>query len=64
MAPADPRTPANDVWLPIPADEIGGLPDRFDYVHWDAGPEFPADPARCAFYVAPYMKIRRCAYAR
>ncbi|MEU6961079.1 2-hydroxyacid dehydrogenase [Streptomyces chrestomyceticus] len=56
MAPADPRTPANDVWLPIPADEIGGLPDGFDYVHWDAGPEFPADPARCAFYVVPYMK--------
>ncbi|MGW7554503.1 2-hydroxyacid dehydrogenase [Streptomyces rimosus] len=56
MAPEDPRTAANDVWLPIPPDEVGGLPDCFHYVHWDAGPEFPADPARCAFYVVPYMK--------
>ncbi|OKI09177.1 dihydrofolate reductase [Streptomyces sp. CB02923] len=56
MASADPRTAANDVWLPIPPDEVGGLPDGFHYVHWDAGPEFPADPAHCAFYVVPYMK--------
>ncbi|WP_030668101.1 2-hydroxyacid dehydrogenase [Streptomyces rimosus] len=56
MAPDDPRTAANDVWLPIPPDEVGGLPDGFRYVHWDAGPEFPADPARCVFYVVPYMK--------
>ncbi|MEV5595000.1 2-hydroxyacid dehydrogenase [Streptomyces sp. NPDC052496] len=56
MAPADPRTAANDVWLPIPPDEVGGLPDGFRYVHWDATPEYPADPARCAFYVVPYMK--------
>ncbi|MFG2329171.1 2-hydroxyacid dehydrogenase [Streptomyces sp. NPDC048604] len=49
-----------DVWLPIPAAEIDGLPDPgasgLRYVHWDGGPEFPADPARCAFYVVPYMK--------
>ncbi|MFF9911479.1 2-hydroxyacid dehydrogenase [Streptomyces sp. NPDC013457] len=49
-----------DVWLPIPADEIDGLPDPgasgFNYRLWDGGPDFPADPARCAFYVVPYMK--------
>ncbi|MFI9112950.1 2-hydroxyacid dehydrogenase [Streptomyces venezuelae] len=49
-----------DVWLPIPADEIDDLPDPgesgLNYRFWDGGPEFPADPARCAFYVVPYMK--------
>ncbi|MFF8838874.1 2-hydroxyacid dehydrogenase [Streptomyces sp. NPDC015130] len=51
---------ASDVWLPVPADEIEGLPDpggsRLNYRFWDGGPDFPADPARCAFYVVPYMK--------
>ncbi|MET9677199.1 2-hydroxyacid dehydrogenase [Streptomyces sp. NPDC006482] len=51
---------ATDVWLPVPADEIEGLPDPgesgLNYRFWDGGPEFPADPARCAFYVVPYMK--------
>ncbi|WP_181019022.1 2-hydroxyacid dehydrogenase [Streptomyces roseicoloratus] len=51
---------AADVWLPIPADEIDGLPEPgasgLNYRFWDGGPEFPADPARCAFYVVPYMK--------
>ncbi|MFF3540505.1 2-hydroxyacid dehydrogenase [Streptomyces platensis] len=56
MAPADQHTDAYDVWLPIPPDEIEGLPDGLHYVHWDAGPEYPADPARCAFYAVPYMK--------
>ncbi|MEJ8652987.1 2-hydroxyacid dehydrogenase [Streptomyces sp. MS1.AVA.3] len=56
MATADQRTKANDVWLPIPPDEIDGLPDGLQYVHWDAGPDYPADPARCAFYAVPYMK--------
>ncbi|MEU1231214.1 2-hydroxyacid dehydrogenase [Streptomyces sp. NPDC005828] len=49
-----------DVWLPLPADEIEGLPapggSGLNYRFWDGGPEFPADPARCAFYVVPYMK--------
>ncbi|WP_167352213.1 2-hydroxyacid dehydrogenase [Streptomyces vietnamensis] len=49
-----------DVWLPIPAGEIEGLPEPgasgLNYRFWDGGPEFPADPARCAFYVVPYMK--------
>ncbi|MFE0642157.1 2-hydroxyacid dehydrogenase [Streptomyces sp. NPDC058877] len=49
-----------DVWLPVPADEIEGLPapgeSGLNYLFWDGGPEFPADPARCAFYVVPYMK--------
>ncbi|AZS74304.1 dihydrofolate reductase [Streptomyces lydicus] len=56
MATAGQRTDARDVWLPIPPDEIEGLPDGLHYVHWDAGPDYPADPARCAFYAVPYMK--------
>lgn len=50
------RTEAHDVWLPIPPDEIEGLPGGLRYVHWDAGPDYPADPERCAFYAVPYMK--------
>ncbi len=61
MASAEQRTDANDVWLPIPPDEIEGLPDGLHYVHWDAGPDYPADPARCVFYAVPYMKgAERC----
>jgi phosphoglycerate dehydrogenase-like enzyme len=50
----------SDVWLPIPADEIEGLPapsdSGFTYRFWDGGPDFPADPADCAFYAVPYLK--------
>lgn len=45
-----------DVWLPIPPDEIEGLPAGPDYRFWNGAEEFPADPADCAFYVVPYMK--------
>ncbi|MFF9510773.1 2-hydroxyacid dehydrogenase [Streptomyces sp. NPDC014724] len=45
-----------DVWLPLPADEIEGLPDGFDYRFWDGERDYPADPADCVFYVVPYMK--------
>ncbi|MFE0729331.1 2-hydroxyacid dehydrogenase [Streptomyces antibioticus] len=49
-----------DVWLPIPPDEIDGLPAGLDYLFWDGGEEgeqtYPGDPARCVFYVVPYMK--------
>ncbi|MFE7234339.1 2-hydroxyacid dehydrogenase [Streptomyces sp. NPDC002405] len=45
-----------DVWLPIPPDEIAGLPQGPTYRFWDGAEEFPADPADCAFYVVPYMK--------
>ncbi|MFE6095090.1 2-hydroxyacid dehydrogenase [Streptomyces massasporeus] len=45
-----------DVWLPIPPDEIKGLPEGPDYRFWNGAEEFPADPADCAFYVVPYMK--------
>ncbi|GAA2323398.1 2-hydroxyacid dehydrogenase [Streptomyces kunmingensis] len=45
-----------DVWLPFPADEIPGLPDGLDYRFWNGEPDFPADPADCAYYVVPYMK--------
>ncbi|MEV0117479.1 2-hydroxyacid dehydrogenase [Streptomyces sp. NPDC050844] len=54
-----------DVWLPFPADEIAGLPGASDsglnYRFWDGGPEFPADPADCVFYVVPYMKATEIA---
>ncbi|RSS83058.1 2-hydroxyacid dehydrogenase [Streptomyces sp. WAC06614] len=42
--------------MPFPAEEVPGLPDAFDYRHWDGEEEFPADPADCVFYVTPYMK--------
>ncbi|AXL91123.1 dihydrofolate reductase [Streptomyces sp. CB09001] len=45
-----------DVWLPIPPDEIEGLPEGPAYRHWDGQETYPADPADCAFYVVPYMK--------
>ncbi|MCC3773920.1 2-hydroxyacid dehydrogenase [Streptomyces sp. UNOB3_S3] len=44
------------VWLPIPPEEIDDLPRGLEYAHWDGGPDFPTDPARCAFYCVPYMK--------
>ncbi|WP_093716124.1 2-hydroxyacid dehydrogenase [Actinacidiphila alni] len=44
------------VWLSLPPEDIEGLPDAFDYVHWDGTGDFPADPADAAFYVVPYMK--------
>ncbi|GAA0940596.1 2-hydroxyacid dehydrogenase [Streptomyces rhizosphaericus] len=44
------------MWLPIPPEEIDGLPDTLEYAHWDGGEDFPTDPARCAFYCVPYMK--------
>lgn len=44
------------VWLPIPAEEVEGLPAELDYCFWDGDEEFPADPADAAFYVVPYMK--------
>ncbi|MET7685541.1 2-hydroxyacid dehydrogenase [Streptomyces sp. NPDC005423] len=46
----------SDVWLPIPPDQIEGLPEGPAYRFWDGGEEFPADPAECALYVVPYMK--------
>ncbi|GGV95602.1 dehydrogenase [Streptomyces gelaticus] len=48
------KTP--DVWMPFPADEIDGLPEGLNYRFWDGEPDYPADPADCAFYVVPYMK--------
>lgn len=51
---------AADVWLPIPPDEIAGLPEGPNYLFWDGGEdgtqEFPGDPADCVLYVVPYMK--------
>ncbi|CAL9536570.1 Formate dehydrogenase, mitochondrial [Streptomyces sp. enrichment culture] len=45
-----------DVWLPIPPDEIEGLPEGPAYRFWDGAEDFPADPADCVFYVVPYMR--------
>ncbi|MGA5899566.1 2-hydroxyacid dehydrogenase [Streptomyces venetus] len=45
-----------DVWLPIPPDEIEGLPEGPAYRFWNGEEEYPADPADCTFYVVPYMK--------
>ncbi|QEV20406.1 2-hydroxyacid dehydrogenase [Streptomyces alboniger] len=49
-----------DVWLPFEAHEIEGLPEAseagLNYRYWDGGPDFPANPADCAFYVVPYLK--------
>lgn len=45
-----------DVWLPIPPDDIEGLPEGPDYRFWNGEEDFPADPADCAYYVVPYMK--------
>ncbi|MFJ6740085.1 2-hydroxyacid dehydrogenase [Streptomyces sp. NPDC091279] len=44
-----------DVWLPLPPDEIDGLPEGPRYHYWNGAEEYPADPADCAFYVVPYM---------
>ncbi|MGW1463710.1 2-hydroxyacid dehydrogenase [Streptomyces sp. NPDC002308] len=52
-------TTRTDVWLPLPADEIRGLPEGLTYHFWDGGAEFPADPAQCAFYVVPYAKSQQ-----
>ncbi|MFE9119583.1 2-hydroxyacid dehydrogenase [Streptomyces sp. NPDC007172] len=48
-----------DVWIPFDPADVPGLPDSFTYRVWDGGPDFPADPADCAFYVVPYMKSPR-----
>ncbi|MET9258121.1 2-hydroxyacid dehydrogenase [Streptomyces sp. NPDC048182] len=45
-----------DVWLPLPPDEVAGLPEGPAYRFWDGADDYPADPADCAFYVVPYMK--------
>ncbi|WP_030617080.1 2-hydroxyacid dehydrogenase [Streptomyces fulvoviolaceus] len=45
-----------DVWLPIPPEDIEGLPEGPNYLFWNGGEDFPADPADCAYYVVPYMK--------
>ncbi|KUL26030.1 2-hydroxyacid dehydrogenase [Streptomyces regalis] len=45
-----------DVWLPIPPEDIEGLPEGPNYRFWNGAEDFPADPAECAFYVVPYMK--------
>ncbi|MES5817224.1 2-hydroxyacid dehydrogenase [Streptomyces sp. RG80] len=51
---------AADVWLPIPPDEIAGLPEGPNYLFWDGGEDgrqpYPGDPADCVVYVVPYMK--------
>ncbi|MDX2933605.1 2-hydroxyacid dehydrogenase [Streptomyces ipomoeae] len=56
------RTPdvTADVWLPIPPDDIDGLPEGPNYLFWDGGEDgnqpYPGDPSDCVLYVVPYMK--------
>uniref|UniRef100_A0AAU1ZV23 2-hydroxyacid dehydrogenase n=1 Tax=Streptomyces sp. NBC_00093 TaxID=2975649 RepID=A0AAU1ZV23_9ACTN len=45
-----------DVWLPIPPEEIEGLPEGPNHLFWNGDHDYPGDPADCAFYVVPYMK--------
>ncbi|WP_062641839.1 2-hydroxyacid dehydrogenase [Streptomyces maremycinicus] len=45
-----------DVWLPLPPEEIKGLPEGPNYHFWNGEEDYPADPADCVFYVVPYMK--------
>ncbi|MET8561409.1 2-hydroxyacid dehydrogenase [Streptomyces flaveolus] len=51
---------SSDVWIPIPPEEIEGLPEGPRYLFWDGGEDgaqpYPGDPAECAVYVVPYMK--------
>ncbi|WP_329221334.1 2-hydroxyacid dehydrogenase [Streptomyces sp. NBC_01485] len=47
---------AADAWLPLPPEEIEGLPEGLNYRFWNGAADFPADPADCVFYVVPYMK--------
>jgi phosphoglycerate dehydrogenase-like enzyme len=41
------------VWLPVPPDEIDGIPADLEYAHWDGRGDYPTDPSRVAFYAAP-----------
>lgn len=44
------------VWLPVPPDEIDGLPGDLHCVHWDGRGAYPTDPARVGFYAPPLTK--------
>ncbi|MFE9403791.1 2-hydroxyacid dehydrogenase [Streptomyces sp. NPDC006530] len=46
----------SDVWIPFDPADVPGLPDSLAHRFWDGGPDYPADPADCVFYVVPYMK--------
>ncbi|MFG3023991.1 2-hydroxyacid dehydrogenase [Streptomyces sp. NPDC048254] len=43
-------------WLPVPPEDLDGLPDCLDYAHWDGQGGFPTDPARVTFYAPPMTK--------
>lgn len=48
-----------DIWLPVAASELEGLPATSEtgltYRFWNGGADYPADPAACVFYGVPYM---------
>ncbi|MEV7323879.1 2-hydroxyacid dehydrogenase [Streptomyces sp. NPDC093970] len=43
-------------WLPVPAEEIGDLPEGLTCVQWDGRGAYPTDPARVDFYAPPLTK--------
>ncbi|RLU96738.1 dihydrofolate reductase [Streptomyces griseocarneus] len=55
MSADDSGSPRPLAWLPIRPEEIDGLPGGLDYAYWNGEPDYPTDPARCAFYVPPYV---------
>ncbi|MEU0039937.1 2-hydroxyacid dehydrogenase [Streptomyces sp. NPDC006333] len=44
------------VWLPVPAEELGDIPDCLDYAQWDGRGDYPTNPAHVDFYAPPLTK--------
>ncbi|WP_326836384.1 NAD(P)-dependent oxidoreductase [Amycolatopsis rhabdoformis] len=51
-----PSSGTRTAWVPFPRDEFDDLPAELDYVTWDGGAEFPADPAPAVFYAHPLVQ--------
>ena len=48
-----------DVWLPIPPEEIAGLPEGPGYLFWNGDHDYPGDPADCVVLRRPVHEARR-----
>ncbi|MFE1995047.1 2-hydroxyacid dehydrogenase [Streptomyces parvulus] len=54
LSPADRSAGERRIaWLPVPAEEMDGLPADLDYASWDGRGPYPTDPARVSFYAPP-----------